>query len=392
MAAVLALGGTAYGDGSPVAGVAVGGPGVTWGSLRYVALATHGGTAVAQIDRATGEVNAYAALRGGWGIPQVAFDGTTAGISAGGRTLVLGQLGSPYTQTRSRFALVNPVKMRLERIVTLHGAFFFDAISPDGGSMYLIQLSSPQNGLRYSVRAYDLRHDRLLPGAVVDKTEPDERMVGFPMSRAESSDGVWSYTLYEKPTGRYFVHALDTSAGTARCIDLPRLASQSLRLAIDGARLDVVAGSRALAAVSRATYDVTVSPAPIAHSVTSPAKPQAPARRSSSGAPVWVAVRSSSWPASRCSPSDGGGQRRAGDQAGLRRGHHLALEHRPEGGTRFRQAQCAQVRLAKIAVVARDAARLGSHSQIPPGRTVPGAPESTYPGHSNLPLSRLNSR
>jgi hypothetical protein len=52
----------------------------------------------------------------------------------------------------------------------------------------------------------------------------------------------------------------------------------------------VVAGGQVLAAVSRATYDVTVSPAPVAQSVTSPAKPQAPARRSSSGAPVWVAV------------------------------------------------------------------------------------------------------
>src|SRR5947208_8853647 len=91
MAAVLAAGGTAYGDGSPVAGVVEGGPGVTWGALRYVALPTHGGTAVAQIDRATGEVNGYVALHGGWGIPQVAFDGTTAGISAGGRTLVLAQ-------------------------------------------------------------------------------------------------------------------------------------------------------------------------------------------------------------------------------------------------------------------------------------------------------------
>ena len=69
-AAVLAGGGTAYGDGSPVAGVAEGGPGVTWGALRYVALPTHDGTAVAQIDRATGEVNGYVALRGGWGFPR----------------------------------------------------------------------------------------------------------------------------------------------------------------------------------------------------------------------------------------------------------------------------------------------------------------------------------
>ena len=52
---------------------------------------------------------------------------------------------------------MNPVKMRLQRIVTLHGAFFFDAISPDGGAMYLIQLTSSRNGLGYAVRAYDLR-------------------------------------------------------------------------------------------------------------------------------------------------------------------------------------------------------------------------------------------
>jgi hypothetical protein len=287
-AAVLAGGGTAYGDGSPVAGVAEGGPGVTWGALRYVALPTHDGTAVAQIDRATGEVNGYVALRGGWGVPQVAFDGTTAGISAGGRTLVLGQDGPPFSRGRSQFALVNPVKMRLQRIVTLHGAFFFDAISPDGGAMYLIQLTSSRNGLGYAVRAYDLRHDRLVPGAVVDTTEPDERMAGFPMSRAASVDGVWAYTLYEKPSGRYFVHALDTSEGTARCIDLPPLASQdSLRLAIDGGRLDVVAGGQVLAAVDRATFDVTRSPAPVAQTS---AAPQPPARRSSDGAPSWVVI------------------------------------------------------------------------------------------------------
>jgi len=291
VAAVLAGGGTAYGDGSPVAGVAAGGPGVTWGALRYVALPTPAGTAVAQIDRATGEVNRYVALRGGWGVPQVAFDGSTAGISASGRTLVLGQNRPPFSGGRSRFALVNPVKMRLQRIVTLRGAFFFDAISPDGESMYLIQLSSSGNALGYAVRAYDLRHDRLVPGAIVDKTEPDERMAGLPVSRAASADGVWAYTLYEKPSGRYFVHALDTSAGTARCIDLPRLASQgSPRLAIDGGRLHVVEGGQVLAAVDRASFDVTGSPAPAAQSPTTPAKPHSPARRSADGAPVWVAV------------------------------------------------------------------------------------------------------
>jgi hypothetical protein len=291
-AAVLAGGGTAYGDGSPVAGVAEGGPGVTWGALRYVALPTHGGTAVAQIDRATGEVNGYVALRGGWGIPQVAFDGTTAGISVGGQTLVLGQNRQPFSGGSSRFALVNAVKMRLQRIVTLRGAFFFDAISPDGGSMYLIQLTSSANALGYAVRAYDLRADRLVPGAIVDKSEPDERMAGFPMSRASSADGVWAYTLYQEPQGRMFIHALDTQAGVAHCIDLPRLPTTGqgmMGLSLSGGRLDVVSDGQVVARVDTSTFDVIRSQA----TATAAAAEQAPrpaARGSSDASRVWIVL------------------------------------------------------------------------------------------------------
>ena len=289
-AAALAGGGTAYASGAPVAGVAIGGQGVTWGSLRYVALPTHGGTAVAQIDRASGTVNGFASLRGAWGIPQVAYDGSTGGISADGNVLVLGRNVPTLFPNHSRFALVNPVRMRLKRVVSLPGAFFFDAISPDGGTMYLIQLPASGNLVHYAVRAYDLRHDRLLRAPVVDRTEPDERMAGFPVSRAASADGVWAYTLYQKPRGRFFVHALNTSAGTARCIDLPQLPSQnSPRLAIEGGRLDVLAGGQALVAVDRTTFKVTRSPAPT-HSSPAPAKPKTHPRPASSGAPLWVAV------------------------------------------------------------------------------------------------------
>jgi hypothetical protein len=205
----------------------------------------------------------------------------------------------------------------LQRVVTLRGAFYFDAISPDGGTMYLIQHTSAFNILRYVVRAYDLRTDRLVPGTIVDRREPDERMAGYPIARAATGDGVWAYTLYQKPRGRLFVHALDTSRGIARCIDLPRLAG-------------------------------------VAQSMMGQSWPSCSSACSSPAA-------------ERRSPSDGGGQL-AGDQPGLRRGHHLALEHRPEGRTRFRNAQCAEIRFAKIAVVAGDAARLGCHSQISPWR------------------------
>ena len=264
-AMVVVGGGTAYADGAPSAGVSQGGSGVVWGALRYVALPAPGGTSVAQIDSASGTVNGFVSLRGSWGIPIVAFDGTTSGVSAGGQTLVLAQSSQTLLPSRSRFALVNPVKMRLQRVVTLRGAFYFDAISPDGGTMYLIQHTSAFNILRYAVRAYDLRTDRLVPGTIVDKREPDERMAGYPVARAVTGDGIWAYTLYQKPRGRLFVHALDTGRGIARCIDLPRLAGvvQSMTgLSVDGGRLDIVSGGAVLAAVDRSTFRVTRSPAP----------------------------------------------------------------------------------------------------------------------------------
>jgi hypothetical protein len=222
---------------------------------------------VAQIDSAGGTVNGFMSLHGSWGIPIVAFDGTTSGVSAGGQTLVLAQSSQALLPSRSRFALVNPLKMRLQRVVTLRGAFYFDAISPDGGTMYLIQHTSAFNILRYAVRAYDLRTDRLVPGTIVDRREPDERMAGYPVARAVTGDGVWAYTLYQKPGGRLFVHALDTGRGIARCIDLPPLAGvvQSMMgLSVDGGRLDVVSGGAVLAAVDRSTFRVTRSPAPAA--------------------------------------------------------------------------------------------------------------------------------
>lgn len=47
-------------------------------------------------------------------------------------------------------------------------------------------------------------------------------MAGSAMTRTTSADGRWVYTLYEKPTGEGFIHALDTVGGVAHCIDLPK--------------------------------------------------------------------------------------------------------------------------------------------------------------------------
>ena len=70
---------------------------------------------------------------------------------------------------------------------------------------------------------------------MVDPTEPDEKMGGTPVSRANGLGGRWAYTLYARPGGTPFVHALDTAKRTARCIDLDELAGKdvsSLRLGL----------------------------------------------------------------------------------------------------------------------------------------------------------------
>ena len=72
-------------------------------------------------------------------------------------------------------------------------------------------------------------------------------MRGNPLSRAMSSNGRWALTLYDGAGATPFVHALDTVARSARCIDLkgfPREPTWQLRLAIDAAGKRLVVRDR----------------------------------------------------------------------------------------------------------------------------------------------------
>src|SRR5437764_11350573 len=114
--------------------------------------------------------------------------------------------------------------MRVVRTIALNGSFTFDALSPNASTMYVIEYThGAGNDLTdYIVRAYDMRTNRLLPGKIADRSEKDESMAGYAMTRATSADGRWVYTLYQKPSGEPFVHALDTVGRAAYCIDLPK--------------------------------------------------------------------------------------------------------------------------------------------------------------------------
>jgi hypothetical protein len=174
---------------------------------------------------------------------------------------VLSQIRTSYPERTSRLYLVNPRTFTLRKTITLHGDFSYDAISPDGGTLYLIQLSR-RDFTKYAVRALDTRSGRLDPKPVVDATEPDEVMRGMPYARVTSPDGRFSYTLYsggEKP----FVHALDTVAKKAACIDLPQIpANVQPTLRLHGQTLTVLGAGRPIAYVNVPTRHVSNSPPP----------------------------------------------------------------------------------------------------------------------------------
>jgi hypothetical protein len=245
-------------DGLPLADV---GAPATLGSAdgsRYVALQAGTRTVVARLNRV---VYTTRTLPGTYTIPVVALDGSAAGLSADGRTLVLIRPRMAFRRARTSFAVLDARSLRLRDEIVLRGDFSFDALSPDGSLMYLIQYLSPTDPTKYEVRAYSLPARMLLPHSIVDKSEPDERMAGLPVSRVTSVEGRWAYTLYDGGGGVPFVHALDTKQGEARCIDLASLGGRQdiyqLRLRLGpGGRLAVVKGARELVGVDTSTFAV----------------------------------------------------------------------------------------------------------------------------------------
>jgi hypothetical protein len=217
-------------DGLPVQNVDVGGTGVSLGGARYVTIPAGRNTVVAKLDR--NQVVASRTLRGSWTIPAVAYDGSAAGLSRS--TLVLIAPRTTFPRADTRFTFLHPGSLAPQGVVRLAGDYSFDAISPDGRRMYLIHYTSAVDSLRYEVRSFDVGRARLDPGPVVDPRSPGEKMNGDPLTRAYGAGGRWAYTLY---SGREhpFVHALDTTGRSARCIDLDLLAGRkdlrNLRLA-----------------------------------------------------------------------------------------------------------------------------------------------------------------
>jgi hypothetical protein len=222
----------------PDPGVAQSGSGLKLGKVLYLAVREGGQTIVQRIDRSSGRVLRQVTVPGSFGFPRVAYDNTIEGLAANGRTLVLAQPRTVQFRKSSSFAVIDVSTLRLRKIVKLRGDFSFDALSPNGTSLYLIEHVTAQDALRYRVRAYDLAAGRLLKKMVTDKRRWQSVMQGIPLARAHSTDKSWAFTLYGGGSS-LFVHSLDTRKGYAVCIDLPqrlaRLDMSKVRMQMQGA-------------------------------------------------------------------------------------------------------------------------------------------------------------
>ena len=271
LAVIVAAGAAATGaraDGLPVLGIDVGATGVTTAGspYRWIAIGEGRTTLVERVARNGGSVVRWARLPGTFTIPAVAYDGSASGVSADAKRLVLIEPRSSFPRARTRFVLLDANGLGVYRTITLRGDFSFDALSPHGRTMFLINYTSADPN-SYQVRAYDLAAFRLLPGSITDPAEHEDAMHGAPITRLTSEDGRWAYTLYDGAGKSPFVHALDTATRRAHCVDLPILKGRrdlwQLRLHRAGSGgIEVKAAAGPVAAIDTTAFTAGPPPAP----------------------------------------------------------------------------------------------------------------------------------
>jgi hypothetical protein len=231
------------------------------GWSRVVSASIHGDETVVRDDIVEpGFGGPQIALDGRWALPTLGDAPVPLGVSADGSTIVLAEADPAPDAATTRLAVVEhtlagkpstvgDADLRLVRVLELRGRFAYDALSPDGRILYVVEHLDEAAGGHYQVRAIDLPAGTMRPDVIVDKANPDEWMAGYPIVQVRRTDGV-VMTLYDGPE-HPFVHALQSAEGWALCIDLPVTAGAErsgwgLALAPDGRTVSVANGDAGL--------------------------------------------------------------------------------------------------------------------------------------------------
>ena len=153
-------------------------------------------------------------------------------MSEDGQTVVLVDAGPDPDCRGQPFRDPLPdLRQATPKIVQLNGSFEYDALSPDGARLYVVEhLAGPPDG-HYQVRAIDTATGTLRDGVVVDKPNLDEPMAGYPIAQLRRPNG-FVFTLY-RGAQHPFIHALSSADGWALCIDLPAAGSDDPSAALD---------------------------------------------------------------------------------------------------------------------------------------------------------------
>lgn len=248
----------------------VGAPDATWGHI-LTATPSERTTRIHNLVVQPGFGGSTQDIDGRWRLPTIGLDPIPRGVSTDRSTIVLVEADAEHgaagvDKSVSRFAVVD-ARLGLgypPRIITLDGAFDFDALSPDGTLLYVAeQVPGPLDG-RYQVRAVETATGRMRDAVIVDKRNIDEEMAGWPVDQARRADGM-VMTLYrgaEYP----FVHALSSVEAWAVCIDLPTRGFGDVEAAADWGIVSLGGGKSDLAI--NATLGIAVEIHPTDLSIT----------------------------------------------------------------------------------------------------------------------------
>ncbi len=199
------------------------------------------------------------AVDGAWRLPTFASDPVPVGVSADRSTIVLVEDGPPSAATRTRLAVLQVAPPTPARILDIPGTFTYDAVSPDGRTIYVIEhLPGPPDG-HYQVRAIDVGSGKLKDGVIVDKLKIGEQMAGWPVDQLRRDDGA-VLTLY-RGAEHPFIHVLYTADGYADCIDLPATATDDVDAALDWGLAPAPPGRNVYAVNATLGLVVEVNPA-----------------------------------------------------------------------------------------------------------------------------------
>jgi sugar lactone lactonase YvrE len=214
------------GTGTVVRELPVGTPASDW-SRYYIVTPLTGSGQLKAIDPASGRTIAQTTIPAGYWLPQIAFQGPTAGLSPNGQWLALTSQGRAAAAITTNFLVGSSSLTDSFKTIQVKGDFVFDALSNDGKSLYLIQKMGDPN--HYQVRFYDVSASFLAPQPVVDKREPNEPMNGIRGDSAADPAGNRVYTVYIREAGP-FIHALPLGQPIAFCVDLPSKNPRNLEL------------------------------------------------------------------------------------------------------------------------------------------------------------------